>query len=47
MVDINPLISNFSVVLANALDRILFTANAGTFRQAKGGTRLRSSAEAG
>jgi len=41
MVDINLLISDFPVVLANALDRILFSR---LYVQAESGTRLRSSA---
>jgi hypothetical protein len=46
LVDINLLTSDFPVVLADALDRILSTANVGTLPDAKTGTDL-APAEAG
>jgi UDP-GlcNAc:undecaprenyl-phosphate/decaprenyl-phosphate GlcNAc-1-phosphate transferase len=46
LVDINLLISEFPVVLADALDRILFTANVGVLPEAEADTGL-ASAEAG
>ena len=46
VVDVNLLISEFPVVLADALERVLFTTNAGMLPEARSGTDL-ASAEAG